>query len=39
VVVKALSSAQNLRNSVDVAEKFEAMKPVIVRTEEDVTAT
>jgi hypothetical protein len=24
---------------VDVAEKFEAMKPVIVRTEEDVTAT
>jgi hypothetical protein len=39
VVVKALSSAQNLRNSVDVAKKFEAMKPVIVRTEEDVTAT
>jgi hypothetical protein len=39
VVVKALSSAQNLRNSVDVAEKFEAMKPVIIRSEEDVTTT
>jgi hypothetical protein len=39
VVVKALSSAQNLRNSVDVAEKLEAMKPVIIRSEEDVTTT
>jgi len=39
VVVKALSSAQNLRNSVDVAEKFEAMKPVIVRSEEDVATS
>jgi len=38
VVVKALSSAQNLRNSVEVAEKFEAVRPVIVRSEEDVTS-
>jgi hypothetical protein len=38
VVVKALSSAQNLRNSVDVAEKFEAAKAVFVRIGEDVTS-
>lgn len=35
-VVKALSSAQNLRESVIVAEKLEAIRPVVVRSEEDV---
>lgn len=33
VVVKALSSAQNLRNSVDTAEILEKMGPVVVDTE------
>lgn len=36
-VVKALSAAQNLRESVVVAEKLEKTGPVIVRSEEDVT--
>jgi len=35
VVVKALSSAQNLRESVDAIEKIEKMRPVIVRTEDE----
>ena len=39
VVVKALSSAQNLRESVVVAEKLEGMRPVVVRGEGDVTTT
>jgi len=34
-VVRALSSAQNLRNSVDVAEKLEGLKPIVVRSEEE----
>jgi hypothetical protein len=38
VVVKALSSAQNLRESVVVAEKLEAIRPVIVRSEEDIVS-
>jgi len=38
-VVKALSAAQNLRESVVVAEKLEKTGPVIVRSEEDVTVS
>ena len=38
VVVKALSSAQNLRESVDTIEKVEKCRPVIVRTEGDQVA-
>lgn len=38
VVVKALSSAQNLRESVESIEKLEKMRPVIVRTEDDQVA-
>ena len=37
--MKALSSAQNLRESVVVAEKLEGMRPVVVRGEGDVTTT
>lgn len=34
IVVKALSSAQNLRGSVDAIEKLEGMRPVVVTSEE-----
>lgn len=37
VVVKALSSAQNLRNSVETAEKIERIGPVIVTSEEQLS--
>lgn len=35
VVVKALSSAQNLRNSVETAEKLESLRPVIQTSEDE----
>ena len=38
VVVKALSSAQNLRESVGAIEKVEKMRPVIVRSEDEQVA-